>query len=393
MYACGGNWREMRDRSMILEEKLSKEKDKKHAADSRRAKTDESVKKCTVGGQALLGGIMMKSPEHMAVSIRKESGEIVTTVEDYTPWHKKKPFFGVPIVRGCINFVESLAVGMKTMSYAAEALELEEEEPGKFELWLSKTFGKSIEQVIIGVAMVLAIGLSVLLFIALPSFISSMIGRFLPALWIKNVAEGVLRLLVFFGYLVAVSRMKDIKAVFRYHGAEHKTIACYEHDLPLTVENARAQQRLHPRCGTNYLFLVMMISILFFSLIGFDGHWAVKIALRIALLPVVAGISYEVLRLAGLYENWLTRIVRWPGLQLQRITTAEPDDGQLEVAIAAFEMALNPEEVRAREMEKQSADIESEQADESKKDKMQGAATGEAITEPTVLSSAVTEGT
>ena len=165
--------------------------------------------------------------------------------------------------------------------------------------------------------------------------------------FVSKLVEGLLRIAIFIGYLVAVSQMKEIKRVFMYHGAEHKTIACYEADLPLTVDNARKMNRLHPRCGTNYLFLVMMVSILFFSLLGFTGHWALKILIRIVCLPIVAGLSFEVLRAAGKSDSLLARIVRWPGLKLQLITTKEPDESQLEVAILAFRLAEDASAVYA----------------------------------------------
>lgn len=311
----------------------------------------KEVRQTSIGGQALLGGIMMKSPTGIATSVRKESGEVVTSYEDYEPWVKRNQFFGLPIIRGCVTFVESLVIGSKTMSKSAEVLELEDEtgEPSKFELWLSKHFGANIETVVMGTGMVIGVLLAVGLFVVLPSFIASFFSKWLVSAWQTNLLEGVLRMLIFLGYLIAVAHMKEIKEVFKYHGAEHKTIACYEHGLDMTVENARKQTRLHPRCGTNYLFLVMMVSIIFFSIIGYNGHWLGKVGLRLLLLPVVAGVSYEVLRWAGMYDNVLTRIVRWPGMKLQLITTAEPDDAQLAVAIEAFEWALEPEEALKKE--------------------------------------------
>lgn len=296
-------------------------------------------------------GVMMKSPTAVAMAVRKEDGSMITKVEPYEPWSKRNRFFSLPIVRGCVSFVESLVTGMKAMTFSTEALDLEEEEPSKFEIWLSEKLGKGIDQVVIGIAVVFSVILSVGLFIALPSFLSSLIMGAGASALVSNLLEGLLRVLIFIGYLLAVSQMKEIKRVFMYHGAEHKTIACYEADLPLTVENARKMRRLHPRCGTNYLFLVMMVSILFFSLLGFTGHWALKILLRIVCLPIVAGLSYEVLRAAGASDSILARIVRWPGMKLQLITTKEPDDSQLEVAILAFELAEDAKAVYAKHPE------------------------------------------
>lgn len=297
----------------------------------------------SIGGQALMEGVMMKSPTGIAMAVRKESGEILAKYEDYQPWNKKNRFFSMPIVRGCVNFVESMVVGMNAMTFSAEALELEEEEPTKFELWLSKKFGLGIEKIVIGVAVVMAVILAVGLFIALPSFIGSMLVGMRGSVFLTNIIEGVTRIAIFLGYLFMVSKMKDIKRVFMYHGAEHKTIACYESRLPLTVENVAKQNRLHPRCGTNYLFLVMAVSILFYSCLGFNGHWALKILIRIAFLPVVAGLSYEVLKAASASNSLWARIVRWPGLKLQLITTSEPDDSMMEIAIHSFELALDPQ--------------------------------------------------
>lgn len=308
----------------------------------------KEVRKTSIGGQALMGGIMMKSPENISISVRMPNGEVKTEQEPYVPWMKKNKFFALPIVRGCVNFIESMAIGMKALNKSAETLGLEEEEPSKFEKWLSTKFGKNVEDIIMGFGMVVGILLAVGLFVVLPSLIASFFKASLTTAWATNLVEGVLRLIIFFLYLVLVSKVSGINETFQYHGAEHKTIACYEHDLPLTVENARKMPRLHPRCGTNYLFLVMMISILVFSLVGYNGHWLGKVALRLVMLPLVAGISYEVLRFGGLYDNVLTRIIRWPGMKLQLITTSEPKDSQLAVAIEAFEWALDPEEAQKK---------------------------------------------
>lgn len=314
-------------------------------------KEQKEQRKTSIGGQALLGGVMMKSPTGIAMAVRKENGEVSTSYEDYTPWMKKNKFFSLPIIRGCVNFVESLVIGSKMMNKSAEALELEDEseEPSQFERWLSERFGAKVEDMVMGIGMVLGVVLAVGLFIVLPSFIASFFKPALTTAWKTNLVEGALRMLIFLGYLIVVARTKEIKKVFQYHGAEHKTIACYEHGLDMTVENAKKQSRLHPRCGTNYLFLVMLVSILCFSLLGYNGHWLGKVALRLLLLPVVAGVSYEVLRWAGLYDNAMTRIVRWPGMKLQLITTAEPSDDQLAVAIEAFEWALDPKEAQQKE--------------------------------------------
>ena len=306
----------------------------------------------SIGGQALLEGVMMQSPAGIALSVRREDGEIVSEYKDYIPLKDRNKLCGLPIVRGCVSFVASLVNGMKVMSRGVELLGLEEEEPSKFEKWLSKTLGKDIEQVVIAAAVTLAIGLACLLFIVIPAFIGAFVGRFTDSQIAINTAEGVSKVLIFLGYLSSISLMKDIRRVFMYHGAEHKTIACYEAGLELTPENAKNCSRFHPRCGTNYLFLVIMISILITTLVSYTGPVWGKIGIKLLLLPFVAGISYEVLKWAARGETIFNRIVRWPGMKLQYLTTREPDDSMLEVAIASFKLALDPAEYKAREAEK-----------------------------------------
>lgn len=315
-------------------------------------KTEAPKCQTSIGGQALLGGLMMKSPTGIAMSIRKEDGEVVTSYEEHIPWTKKNKFFSLPIVRGCVTFVESLVIGSKMMDKSMEAMDFseeEEEKPGKFEQWLLDRFGGKVEKLVMAIGVVLGVVLAIGLFIVLPSFIASLFNRWISSVWQTNLIEGVVRILIFLGYIVLISKMKDIQKVFQYHGAEHKTIACFESGSEMTVGNARKQSRLHPRCGTNYLFLVMLVSIVFFSLLGYEGHWIGKVALKILMLPVVAGVSYEVLRWAGMFDNPVTRIVRWPGMKLQLITTEEPNDAQLAVAIEAFEFALDPEEAQRKQ--------------------------------------------
>lgn len=312
----------------------------------------EEVRQTSIGGQALLGGLMMRSPTGIAMSVRKDDGEIITSYEEHIPWTKRNKFFSLPIIRGCVTFAESLSIGSKMMNKSIEALDLEEdveEKPGKFEQWLLDRFGDKMEKIIVGVGAVLGIALAVGLFILLPSFIASLFSRWIQTPWQTNLIEGVVRIIIFLAYVVLMARMPDMKKTFQYHGAEHKTIACFESGEDMTVENARKSSRLHPRCGTNYMFLVMMISIVFFSVLGYEGHWIGKAALKILMLPVVAGFSYEVLRWAGMYDNAVTRVIRWPGMQLQKITTIEPTDAQLAVAIEAFEWALDPEEAATKQ--------------------------------------------
>lgn len=299
----------------------------------------------SVGGQAVMEGVMMKSPTGVALAVRCADGTIATRYNNWTTKAKKGTFLGLPIVRGVVTFIETLSTGMNTLTESAKlAGEDIEEEPTKFEKWLSEKLGKSVESVVIGIAVILAVALSVGLFFLLPLGISSLIfgkAASVAGVW-KSLAEGLVRLIIFIGYLLLCSRIKDVKRTFMYHGAEHKTIACYEAEEELTPENAAKHSRLHPRCGTNYLFLVMAVSILFFAAIGWNANFAVRLAMRIAFLPVVAGLSYEVLRFAARHDNWLTRIIRAPGMALQRITTKEPTPDMLEVAIAAFNLAMDP---------------------------------------------------
>lgn len=299
----------------------------------------------SVGGQAVMEGVMMKSPTGVALAVRCADGTIATRYDNWTTKAQKGTFWGLPIIRGVVTFIESLTTGMNTLTESAKlAGEDIEEEPTKFEKWLSEKLGKSVESVVIGIAVILAVALSVGLFFMLPLGISSLIfgkAASVAGVW-KSLTEGLVRLIIFIGYIAFCSSIKDVKRTFMYHGAEHKTIACYEAEEELTPENAAKHSRLHPRCGTNYLFLVMAVSILFFAAIGWNANFAVRLAMRIAFLPVVAGLSYEVLRLAARYDNWFTRIIRAPGMALQRITTKEPTPDMLEVAIAAFNLAMDP---------------------------------------------------
>lgn len=304
----------------------------------------KAARVCTIGGQAVLEGVMMKSPTGIAMAVRRSNGEIVTDYTPHTSKAKKGSLLGWPIIRGVVTFIDSLVSGMRCITRSAELFGEElEEEPSKFEKWVAEKSGKSIDKVMIGFAVVLAVALSVGLFFMLPTFISGLLlrGAQVTTIW-KSLVEGLVRLLIFLGYLFAIRLMKDAKRLFMYHGAEHKVIACYEAQVPLSPENARTFTRLHPRCGTNYMFLVMAVSILFFAAVGFNANFWMRLGSRLLFLPVVAGLSYEVLRFGGKSDTLFARIVRAPGLALQKITTIEPDDAMLEVAITAFNLALTP---------------------------------------------------
>lgn len=295
--------------------------------------------KTMIGGQALIEGIMMRGPEKDAIVIRSSKG--LQTEVHPRKINNPKSLKNWPFIRGIFNFFDSQLVGIKALMRSADlAPEEMQEEPSKLDLWLEKALGsETFQKVIVGIAMVMGVGLSVCLFFLLPMVISGFMDGVIQNTLLLNLVEGVIRMVIFLAYMILISRMKEMKRVFAYHGAEHKTIRCYEAKLPLTVENVRAQTRLHPRCGTSFLFMVMLISILFFSLFSWSNVW-VRTATRLALLPVVAGVSYEINRFAGRHDNWLTGLLRAPGLALQRMTTAEPTDDMMEVAIEAMNRVI-----------------------------------------------------
>lgn len=299
------------------------------------------AKKTSIGGQALIEGLMMKGPQKTAISIRRASGEIVTTVEET----KKAPkLMTYPILRGGYGFIQSLREGMKAIEYSASFLEedLPEEEPGRFELFMQKHFGQSWDKIITPVAMVLGVLLAVFLFMFLPAFLTSFLNPVLRSNIAKNLVEGAVRIAIFLVYLILISKMKDIERVFMYHGAEHKTIFCYEKGAELTVENVKTFSRFHPRCGTSFLLIVMVVGILLFAVVTWDNILQ-RILLKLLLLPLVVGVSYELLKFAGRHdESPLVKILIAPGFALQRLTTKEPDDSMIEVAIEAFK-AVAPE--------------------------------------------------
>ncbi|MEA5048885.1 MAG: DUF1385 domain-containing protein [Eubacteriales bacterium] len=301
------------------------------------------MKRSSVGGQAVMEGVMMRTASGgIALAVRKADGTIET---EYSPKKDtgKNPILKWPVVRGVVAFVDSLAVGMKMMTRSAELYgEAVEEEPSRFEKWLAKKTGKDVMDIAIVVAIVFAVALAIGLFVLLPSLITQFVPwkEGAPRIW-KSLTEGFVRLLIFLGYISAISLMKDIRRVYMYHGAEHKTIACYEHEAPLTPENAMKYSRLHARCGTNYLFLVMAVSILFFAMLPYAENLALRVLTRLIFLPLVAGLAYEVLKLAASSDALWARIIRAPGLGLQYLTTREPEPAMLEVAIRAFELAIN----------------------------------------------------
>ena len=306
-------------------------------------KNESCAFRTSIGGQALIEGILMRGPEKQAIVCRTPDG-LVTKVEELKLVKSKHPILGWPLIRGVVNFIDSMAKGMKALTYSAELLpEDEQEQPSKFDLWVEKKFGaEGAQKILIGVAVFLGICLSVGLFILLPTVLAGFVSSFIPSFFLRNILEGVLRIAIFLVYLALCSRMQDIKRVFSYHGAEHKTIFCYEKGLPLTVENVRGQSRFHPRCGTSFLFVVMIISILVFSVVRWSNVW-VRMGMRLLLLPIVVALSYEFNRWVGRHDNAFTRALSAPGRFLQNFTTNEPDDSMIEVAIEALKLVI-PEE-------------------------------------------------
>ena len=305
--------------------------------------TDGEKKKefrTSIGGQALIEGVMMRGPKKQAIVVRTKDG-FVTKEEDLKLLKEKYPVVGFVFIRGVVNFVSSLAVGLRAMTFSAECMpEEEQEEPSKFDKWIEKKFGsEKADKVVITIATILGVALSIGLFILLPTFLAGFLSDYIEHRVLRNLIEGAFRIIIFLVYMRLATRLDDIKRVWAYHGAEHKTIFCYEKGLPLTVENVRVQSTLHPRCGTSFLFIVMFVSILVFSFTGWSNAW-VRIAMRLLLLPVVVAISYEIIKLAGRYDNLLTRVVSAPGKALQRLTTREPDDEMIETAIEALKLVI-----------------------------------------------------
>lgn len=303
-----------------------------------------SKKKTSIGGQALIEGIMMRGPFLTSMATRMPDGSIEVETWDThksgkTPWTRRAPF-----IRGIFNMVDSMVVGYSCLMKSAEKAGVEEE-PTKFDKWLEKKLGHNMMKMLGGFAAVLGVALAAVLFIFIPTGLSSLLKPLIGTGVGLSLIEGLIKVIILVGYMWLCSRMKDMRRVFEYHGAEHKSVACYEAGLPLTVENIRPQRRFHPRCGTSFLFLVVFISIIVGSFISWDNP-AIRMLLKLALIPVVVGISYELIKLAGRSDGILTRIISAPGMWLQRITTCEPDDSQIECAIAALE-AVIPEDENA----------------------------------------------
>ena len=317
------------------------------------ADNEKQIKKTSIGGQALIEGIMMRGPKTTAMAVRNPEGEIVLEKWE-TEATKKKGVRTIPVVRGIFNFIDSMRFGYKCLMRSAEIAGLEDE-PKKIESedageTSKKEGGSSVGMtVLMVISVVLGVLLAVGLFVALPSFLYALLAKFVPFLsednrFLKSAFEGILKVLILVGYLAAVSLMKDIRRTFMYHGGEHKTIFCYEQGLPLTVENVRAQRRFHPRCGTSFLILMILVSILISMLIPATIPTYLRVIIKLCLLPLIMGIGYELIKFAGKHDNLLTKIISAPGMWLQHLTVLEPDDSMIECAITAMKEVIPNDE-------------------------------------------------
>ena len=296
-----------------------------------------------IGGQAVIEGIMMKNKDDYATAVRRPDGGIEVMKDRYVSMTEKVKFCALPFVRGVFSFVDSMVLGMKTLTFSASFFEDDEdvaEEPGKFEQFLDQMFGEKLEKVIMGVVMAFSVVMAVVIFMIVPLLLANVLRLYIGSESVMAFLEGLIRIAIFIAYIKLVSRMEEIRRTFMYHGAEHKCINCIEHGMELNVENVRKSSKQHKRCGTSFLIFVMLISILLFMVIRVDTLW-LRILSRIVLVPVIAGISYELLRLAGRSDNGLINLVSKPGLWMQNMTTKEPDDSMIEVAIAAVEAVFD----------------------------------------------------
>lgn len=294
-----------------------------------------------IGGQAVIEGIMMMNRNDYAVAVRKPDQEIEVKKDRYVSITQKVKLFSIPFVRGVFRFADSMIVGMKTLTYSASFFEDDEEsEPGRIEKFLDRVLGEKLESALMAFVMVLSFVLAIGIFMLLPLFLAGLFSRFITSENVMAILEGIIRIGIFIAYIKLVSRMEDIRRTFMYHGAEHKCINCVEHGLPLTVENVRKSSKEHKRCGTSFILIVMVISILFFMVIGVDAIW-LRFLSRIILVPVIAGVSYEILQLAGRSNSKIMDLVSRPGMWMQGLTTKEPDDSMIQVAIAATEAVFD----------------------------------------------------
>ncbi len=294
-----------------------------------------------IGGQAVIEGIMMKNKQEYATAVRRPDGEIEVKKDRYVSLTEKVKLFSLPFIRGVFSFADSMILGMRTLTFSASFFEDDEdEEPSRFEQWLDDRFGEKLEKILMPAVMVFSVVAAIAIFMVLPLAVSNVIRPWISSDTVMAFLEGVIRLAVFIGYIKVISNMEDIRRTFMYHGAEHKCINCIEHGLELNVDNVRARSKQHKRCGTSFLIIVMMISILFFMVVRVDG-FLLKAASRVLLIPVIAGISYEFLRLAGRSDAPIVNLLSKPGMWMQNMTTKEPDDSMIQVAIAAVEAVFD----------------------------------------------------
>ena len=319
-----------------------------------------------VGGQAVLEGVMMKSGDRTALAVRDETGSVRTSVDTHTSVRKKYKFLNIPLLRGIVNFVETMILSYNTLMKSADMLGIDDAaEDSKFEAWLRSKWGDKFMAVLMGIATVLGMVVGFGLFLYLPAFVTKWLDSLLGGIgWFRNVIEGVMKIAIFVGYIALCSLMKEMRRTFEYHGAEHKSIACYESGEELTPANAAKCSRFHPRCGTSFLFVILILSILVNSLISWE-NLALRVVLKLLLLPVIVGLGFEFIMYAGKHTNFFTRLLSAPGLWMQRITTREPDESQLEIAITALKLAMPdefpPESVAEEDGENSAdADIEAE---------------------------------
>ena len=330
-----------------------------------------------VGGEAVLEGVMMRCGDRYSIASRHEDGSISVENRSYVSLRKRNKLWNLPLVRGVVSLVESLKLSFKVLSISAEAIGVDMDEPEtKFEKWLLKTFGQNIMNVVMGIASVLGVLLGVALFLVLPTlatqgldFLLGLVGGSLGIF--KTLCEGVIRIGIFVGYILLVSLMPDIRRTFEYHGAEHKSIACYESGMPLTPENAKNCTRFHPRCGTSFIFIMLILSVIVFSFVTWENIW-LRLVLKPLLLPLICGLGFEFILYAGKHENLFTKIVAAPGLWMQRVTTREPDLDELEIAITAMKSAM-PDEFPQSEVDEiikksKPAPVEAAETEESAAD-------------------------
>ncbi|MCR4788783.1 MAG: DUF1385 domain-containing protein [Lachnospiraceae bacterium] len=313
-----------------------------------------------IGGQAVLEGVMMKNKDDYAVAVRKQDGEIDVDIEVFHPILKNSPVRKIPFVRGIFNFIDSLALGMKSINHSAKFYEEEDAQPTGFDRFLDRISGGRSESILSVFTTIISIGIAVALFVLLPYFISSKLVTYVRNDSLLAIIEGVVRIVIFLIYVSAISLMKDVRRLYRYHGAEHKCINCIERGRTLNVSNVMHSSRFHKRCGTSFIFIVLLISVVLFFFIKVENP-AQRVLLRLALVPVIAGISYEIIRLAGKYDNIFISIISAPGLWTQRITTKEPDEEMVEVAIKSVEAVFDWKQFLIDEFDFTDEDFESEE--------------------------------